>query len=174
MYWLKESIGEEKVNRALARFLAAHAFKPAPYPTSLDFLRLLREEAGPQYDGLITDLFERITLVDVKTTAARATKRADGRFDVTLDVQARKLYADGTGKETEAPMDEPFDVGVFTAEPGKKDFKADSVLRFERRPIKSGTQTITLTVDKAPTYAGVDPYNKRIDRNSDDNVIKVQ
>ena len=174
MYWLKESIGEEKVNRALARFLAAHAFKPAPYPTSLDFLRLLREEAGPQYDGLITDLFERITLVDVKTTAARATKRADGRFDVTLDVQARKLYADGTGKETEAPMDEPFDVGVFTAEPGKKDFKADSVLLFERRAIRSGTQTITLTVDKAPTYAGVDPYNKRIDRNSDDNVIKVQ
>ena len=174
MYWAKEVIGEEKVNRALARFLKAHAFKPAPFPTSLDFLRILREEAGPQHADLITDLFERITLVDVKTTAARAVTRADGRYDVTLEVQARKLYADGKGKETEAPLDEPFDIGVFSAEPGKKDFKANSVLLFERRAVRTGTQTFTVTVDKQPKFAGVDPYNKRIDRNSDDNVMPVE
>jgi aminopeptidase N/ABC-type transport system involved in multi-copper enzyme maturation permease subunit len=174
MYWLREVVGVDKVNRAMARFLNEHAFKPAPYPSSADFLRILREEAGPQHDALITDLFERITLVDVKTTAARTTKRPDGRYDVTLDIEARKLYADGKGKETEAPLDEPFDVGVFSAEPGKKDFKAESVLLFERRPIHTGKQTLTLTVDKLPKYAGVDPYNKRIDRNSDDNVKPVE
>jgi ABC-2 type transport system permease protein len=174
MYWLKEAVGEDKVNRALARFLKEHAFKPAPYPSSLDFLRVLREEAGPEHDALITDLFERITLVDVKTTAARAEKRADGRYDVTLEVEARKLYADGKGKETEAPLDEPFDLGVFTAEPGKKDFKAESILLFERRPIRTGKQSITVTVDRLPKFAGVDPYNKRIDRNSDDNVRRVE
>jgi aminopeptidase N len=174
MYWLKEVVGEEKVNRALARFLKEHAFKAAPYPSSLDFLRVLREEAGPEHDALITDLFERITLVDVKATAAHATKRPDGRYDVTLDIEARKLYADGKGKETEAPLDEPFDIGVFTAEPGKKDFVADSVLLFERRQIHTGTQSVTVTVDKAPKFAGVDPYNKRIDRNSDDNVTRVE
>jgi aminopeptidase N/ABC-type transport system involved in multi-copper enzyme maturation permease subunit len=174
MYWAKEVIGEEKVNRALARFLKEHAFKPAPFPTSLDFLRVLREEAGPQHADLITDLFERITLVDVKATSARAVKRADGRYDVTLEVQARKLYADGKGKETEAPLDEPFDIGVFAAEPGKKDFKADSVLLFERRRVRTGKQIFTVTVDKQPKFAGVDPYNKRIDRNSDDNVMPVE
>lgn len=174
MYWLKEMVGEEKVNRALARFLAAHAFKPAPYPSTLDFLRLLREEAGPEHDALITDLFERITLVDVKTTAARAVRRDDGRYDVTLEIEARKLYADGKGKETEAPLDEPFEIGVFTAEPGKKDFSAQSILFFERRPIRTGRQTVTLTVAQAPRFAGVDPYNKRIDRNSDDNVRRVE
>ncbi len=174
LYWLREVVGTEKVNRALSRFLAAHAFKPAPYPTSEDFLKILREEAGPENDGLITDLFERITLVDVKTTAVRVSPRPDGRFDVALDVTARKLYADGKGKETEAPMDEPFDVGVFTAEPGKKEFDKDSILLFERRPIKSGTQTVTVTVDKLPKFAGVDPYNKRIDRNSEDNVLKAE
>jgi aminopeptidase N len=174
MYWLKEVVGEETVNRALARLLAAHAFKPAPYPSTLDFLRELRAQAGPQHDQLITDLFERITLVDVKTTAARAARRADGRYDVTLDVEARKLYADGKGKETEAALDEPFDIGVFAAEPGKKDFTAASVLWFERRPIRSGRQTLTVTVDREPRFAGVDPYNKRIDRNSDDNVKRVE
>jgi aminopeptidase N len=174
MYWLKEVVGEDTVNRALARLIRAHAFKPAPYPNANDFLRLLREEAGPQHEALIADLFEHITLVDVKTTAARAVKRPDGRFDVTLEVEARKLYADGKGKETEAPLAEPFDIGVFTAEPGRKDFSAASVLVFERHAIRTGRQTLVLTVDREPKFAGVDPYNKRIDRNSDDNVTRVQ
>jgi ABC-2 type transport system permease protein len=173
MYWLKEVVGEAVVNRALQRLLQQHAFKPAPYPRSTDFLRLLREEAGPAHDALITDLFERIVLVDAKATAARATKRADGRWDLVLDVEARKLQADGKGAETEQPLDEPFDIGVFSDEPGKKGFKPASVLLMERRRISSGTQRLTLVVDRQPRWAGIDPYNKRIDRNSDDNLKKV-
>jgi len=44
----------------------------------------------------------------------------------------------------------------------------------QRQPIKTGTQTVTVVVAKLPTYAGVDPYNKRIDRNSDDNLKEVE
>jgi ABC-2 type transport system permease protein len=47
------------------------------------------------------------------------------------------------------------------------------VLLFERRALVDGRQTVTVTVDKAPLWAGVDPYNKRIDRNSDDNLARV-
>jgi len=101
-------------------------------------------------------------------------KRADGRYDVAIEIEAHKLYADGKGVETEAPLDEAFDVGVFTAEPGKAGFTAASVLRMERRPIHTGKQSVTLVVDKPPRYAGVDPYNKRIDRNSDDNLTAVE
>ena len=43
----------------------------------------------------------------------------------------------------------------------------------ERRPIRTGVQTLTFTVDKAPTWGGVDPYNYLIDRNSDDNLLKA-
>jgi hypothetical protein len=32
---------------------------------------------------------------------------------------------------------------------------------------------VTFVLDKLPTHVGVDPYNKRIDRNSDDNLTKV-
>ena len=174
MYWLKEVVGEEVVNRALAKLLKEFAFKAAPYPNTRDFLRILRAEAGPQHDALITDLFEKITLLDLKATAATATKRADGRYDLVLEVEARKLYADGKGQETEAPLDEPVDIGVFSAEPGKEGFGAASVLHFERLPVRSGKQSITLVVDKAPAFAGVDPYNKRIDRISEDNLAKVE
>ena len=173
MYWLKEVVGEEKVDRALAKMLEQHAFKAAPYPNTRDFLALLRAEAGPEHDQLITDLFEKITLLDVKAGEAKAVRRADGRYDVSFEVTAKKLYADGKGKETEAPLDEPFDIGVFSAEPGKPGYSASSVLSFDRRRITTGKQSITVTVDQPPRFVGVDPYNKRIDRNSEDNLAKV-
>jgi aminopeptidase N len=173
MYWLREVVGEDAVNRALAKLIAAHGFRAAPYPNTTDFLKLLRAEAGPQHDALVADLFERITLFDARVADARAVKRADGRWDVTFDVEAKKLYADGRGRETEAPLDEEFEIGVFSAEPGKKDFDAKSVLLFERRRVTTGRQAVTVTVDREPRFVGVDPYNKRIDRNSDDNVTRV-
>ena len=174
MYWLKEVVGEATVNRAMARMLQQHAFKNAPYPNTLDFLKLLREEAGPEHDALIDDLFLKITLLDVKAAKATRVKRPDGRWDVSFTVDAKKFYADGKGKETEAPLDEPFDIGVFSAEPGKAGYTAKSVLAFTRQRVKTGQQTVTVTVDQPPLWVGVDPYNKRIDRNSGDNLTKVE
>lgn len=174
LYWLKEVVGEDTVNRAMAKMLQQHAFKTAPYPNTTDFLRLLRAEAGPEHEQLITDLFEKITLVDAKAGNAKATKRADGKYEVTFEVEAKKFYADGQGKETEAPLDEPFDIGVFSAEPGRPGYTAASVLSFARQRIKSGKQTVSVVVDQPPAFVGVDPYNKRIDRNSADNLAKVE
>ncbi|HEX5683110.1 MAG TPA: M1 family aminopeptidase [Ideonella sp.] len=174
MYWLKEVVGEDKVNRAMARLLQEFAFKAAPYPNTTDFLRLMREEAGPEHEQLIVDLFEKITLWDVKATKPEVTKRADGKYEVRFEVEAKKLYADGQGKETEETLDEPFDIGVFSAEPGRPGYTAASVLSFARQRIRTGKQMITVLVDQPPAFVGVDPYNKRIDRNSEDNLAKVE
>jgi aminopeptidase N len=173
MYWLKEVVGEAQVNRAMARLLQQYAFKPAPYPNTLDFLKLLREEAGPEHNALIDDLFLKITLLDVKAVNGKSVRRADGQYEVSFDVEAKKFHADGKGKETEAPLDEPFDIGVFSAEPGRPGYTAQSVLASTRQRIHSGKQTVTLTVAQPPLWVGVDPYNKRIDRNSADNLIKI-
>ncbi len=174
MYSLKEIVGEAAVNRAMQKLLAAFAFKPAPYADTRDFLRLLRAEAGPTHEQLIVDLFEKITLFDLKATDAKAMKRADGKFEVTFTVDAKKMVADGKGKETESALNELMDIGAFSAEPGKKGFTRESVLLMERRPLKSGKQQITLLLDRAPAWVGVDPYNMRIERNSDDNLSTVE
>ena len=174
MYWLKEVIGEDVVNRTLQKLLAQFAFKPAPYPSATDFLTLLRAEAGPQYDGLITDLFEKITVYDMQASDAKAKRLPNGSYQVSFTVTARKLYADGQGKETEAPLDEPFDVGAFTAEPGRKGYTNKAALLLERRAMRSGKQTVTLVVNHEPKFVGIDPYNMRIDRNSDDNLTTVE
>jgi aminopeptidase N len=173
MFWLKEVVGEEVVNRALQKLLQEFAFKPAPYPSATDFLRLLRAEAGPQHEQLITDLFEKITLYDLKASDAKAKRLATGKYEVSFKVSAAKKYADGKGDETDAQLAEDFDVGAFKAEPGKKGYKSESAMLLERRPMQSGDQTVTLVLDELPKYVGVDPYNKRIDRDSNDNLTAV-
>ena len=43
----------------------------------------------------------------------------------------------------------------------------------QARPIPGGAQKITLKTARKPAFAGVDPYNFYVDRNSDDNVRAV-
>lgn len=173
MYLLRDQLGEDTVNRALRRVLAQYAFKGAPYARSLDLIAALRAEAPADKQALITDLLEKITLYDIKTTGVTATRRQDGRWDVAVTVDARKLYADGQGKETDAPLNEQIDIGLFTAEPGKGAFSQTDVILLERRPIRTGVQTLRFITTREPKFAGADPYNKWIDRNSDDNVRAV-
>jgi aminopeptidase N len=173
MYRLKEAVGQDVVDRSLRRLIAQFAFKPAPYPSTKDFLKILREEAGPKYNQLITDLFEKITIYDLKAAGATWKKRADGKYDVAVSVEAHKFYADGKGKETETPMDEQVPIGAFLEEPGKKDFGKSKVLYLQNQHIVSGKETIHLVTDRAPAFAGIDPYNEWIDRNSDDNVTSA-
>ncbi|MBO9710342.1 MAG: aminopeptidase [Caulobacter sp.] len=174
MYRLADEIGEANVNAALREMLAAYAFKGPPYPTMIELIAAFRRHAPADKQALITDLFEKITLYDLKTTSAKTHRLADGRYQTTLVVEARKLYAQGKGQETPAPMAEPMQVGLFTLEPGKKDFGPDKVIAVERRVIRSGTQTLTFVTKVAPRVAGVDPYNMVIDRNGDDNVARVE
>jgi ABC-2 type transport system permease protein len=174
MYLLQKRLGEDAVNRALKKLLARYRFKGAPYPRSLDFIAMLRAEAmTPEEQSLITDLFERVTLYDLKVTQPTATRRPDGKWDVTVPIEARKFYVD-KGAEAETPLAEHIEVGLFTAEPGRDAFSQSSVILMERHAIRSGRQVLRFVSVRKPAYAGVDPYNFYIDRNSGDNVVGVR
>jgi ABC-2 type transport system permease protein len=173
MYLLQERLGEAAVDRALARFLAKWRFKGPPYPRSIDLIAEFRKEAKtPEQQQLITDLFERITIYDLKVTDAVSRKDAGG-WTTTLTVAADKYYANGKGVETKTALNEPIEIGLFTARPGIGAFSSRDVIAMQRLPIHSGKQTITVHSRVKPAFAGVDPYNFYIDRNSDDNVKDV-
>jgi aminopeptidase N len=173
MYLLQQRLGEAAVDRALSRFLAKFRFKGAPFPRSVDLVNEFRKEAKtPEQQQLITDLFEKITLYDLKVKDA--TTRNDGdSWVTTLTIAADKYYANGKGKETKAKLDEPIEVGLVTARPGLGAFSSKDVIVMNREPIHSGMQKITVRTKVQPLYAGVDPYNFYIDRNSDDNVKEI-
>lgn len=174
MYLLQERMGEDAVNRALRNLLARYRFMGPPYPRSIDPVNLLRAEAKTTEDqNLITDLFERVILYDLKTTEPTAVRRADGRWDVTVPVVAKKYSVDERGAETETPFDERIEVGLFTEEPSSKAFGSKDVIVMERRPIRPGAQVLKFVTDRKPVYGGIDPYSYYIDRNSGDNVLPV-
>jgi ABC-2 type transport system permease protein len=173
MYALKDAIGETMVNRVLAQLVKEHAFKTSPYTTSRDFIRLLRKQAGREHQQLITDLFERVTLWDLKVAGSEASPTADGRWRIRIDLQARKLQADASGNEKEVPLDQAIDIGLFTADPGAGIFAARDVIRLEKHRVTGGAQSIEVIVDRKPSFVGVDPYIKLIQRNKSGNVAPL-
>ena len=175
MYLVQERLGEAAVNRALRSLLDRYKFKGAPYPRSVDLVEALRAEARTKEDqDLITDLFERVILYDLKVTEPTAVQRADGKWDVTVPVDARKYAVDQRGAEAETTLAERIEVGLFTEDPGFSPFDAKNVIMMERRPIRSGVQVLKFVTDRKPTHAGIDPYNYYIDRNSADNVRALE
>lgn len=174
MYLLQDRLGEDRVNAALRTLLDRYRFKGAPYARSTDLVdALLAIARTPAERELVLDLLTRITVYDLKATAATTRKLPDGRWETQLTVDAGKAYADGRGAERAAPLNDAINVGVFAQRPGLGAFSTSDVISVERRPIVSGRQTVRILTTRRPAFAGVDPYNFYIDRNSDDNVVPV-
>jgi len=174
MYTLADYIGEDKVNLALHNFLMQYRYANAsntqttPYPDTRQFVAALREQTSPQLQYLIDDGFESIVLYDNKTISATVTPTPDHKFKVTLVVQARKVKADGNGNETPMSLNDSIEIGVFK---GKKD--EEQPLYLEKKRLTQEKNTFEIVVDEQPTRAGIDPYNKLVDRVADDNMIDV-
>ena len=171
-YRLREELGEDRLNRALARFVRDKGYQQPPYTTSAELLAYIRAEASPQQQGLVTDLFEKISFYDNRVESAVARRRNDGKYEVTLDLHAAKRHADGKGKETAVKLDDWIEVGVFARGPSGEE-RDEKVLYLERHHVTAEEPTIKVVVDAEPHEAGFDPYNKLIDRVSSDNRKRV-
>ncbi len=174
LYALSDYIGEDKLNLALQNFLLQYRYANATgeqsgvYPDTRQFVAALRAQTPPELQYYITDAFESIVLYDNKALSATVSETPDKKYKVTLTVQARKLKSDGNGVETPMPMNDFIDVGLFT---GKKD--QEKVLYLKKEKFTAEKQTFEILVDQMPTRAGIDPQNKLIDRDADDNTIDV-
>jgi hypothetical protein len=171
MYTLRREIGEARVNAALRRYAERYRGAGPPYPAARDLYAELRAVTPAAQQGLLRDLFETVTLWEVEARQARVERTGGGAYRVTLDVAARKLRADSAGRETEVPMDDLVEIGVFA--PGE-DGGRGAPLHLARHRIRSGRQTITVTVPRQPALAGIDPYRRLIDRRRDDNLVEVR
>jgi ABC-type transport system involved in multi-copper enzyme maturation permease subunit len=167
-YRLRDEIGEEALNRALKRFLQDKGYQESPFTTSAELLDYIRAEAPASKHALIADMFEKIVFYDNRVLEAKAKKRADGQWDVTMKLHLAKMEADGKGKETPRAYDEPVEIGVFARAKGAKEAD-ERVLLLEKRVLTGDNPVVTVTVKEQPFEVGIDPYNKMIDRVSRDN-----
>ena len=164
MFALQDYIGEEKVNEALQTCIKDWAYREDQYITSADLLKYFRAVTPDSLQYIIKDMFETITLYENRTTAATYEKVGD-QYKVTVDVSAIKYRADSLGTETEIPINDWIDVGVI----GKDEQGKEKVLSLKKYKIDTKEMSFDIIVDELPIKAGIDPINKLIDRNPEDN-----
>lgn len=172
LYYLKEMIGEEAVNRALRSVLRRYGYAQPPYPASYSLVDALREQTPPNLQYLIEDLFEEITIFSNRVGSASATRLADGRYEITLSVQAHKFRADERGGESEVPLDDWIEIGAFASP--EKGRRFGRTLYREKMRITSSDSTFSFLTSEMPEKAGVDPFLLMIDRIPDDNLKNVK
>lgn len=163
---LKELLGEETLNRALRSFVAAQS-GPAHQPKIDDLLQSIEVVTPPENRALVNEWTRDVILYDLSMTSVNTRRLPDGRFEVTMQVNVHKSRAD----ERELPVDESIEIGIFATDPDVA--SANDILHLAAHPLHNGANTITVIVDKQPSYAAIDPYLTRIDRNRFDNVKSV-
>ena len=175
MYALRDYIGEQRMNAAIRGFLNAEKFRGPPYPTSLELVDSLRAATPDSLRYLIKDLFETITLYELKADSAIATDAPGGGYRLDLYVTSKKLRADSLGAETPITMRDWVDIGVYTRPArGQKAPDKDGVsVYLAKHQIHDGEQHIVLTTAQLPSRAGIDPLHKLISRLTAENTIGV-
>jgi len=160
-------------------FLDDYGLQGPPYPTTKTLTNVLRDAAGPEYDQLITDQWDRVVWwkYSFDGDGPSLTETADGKWRVTFTVKTDKdikteemetaeSWADVDGEV----LNEPLEIGVYSEEP-KKLWSAWTEL--ERVWITEAEQTITLELDEKPSYIAIDPRRLMLERNVDDNVQSI-
>lgn len=193
MYALSDFIGEKKMNNVLKSYIQKVGFQDAPYTNSIELVSLFNEATPDSLKYVIKDMFETITLYDNKITKVTSTKLASGKYKVDLEFEVAKYRANDQGKRIykedggkaltylkkgdkkaieSLPLQDYIDVGIFT-EKEVKDKKSEKILHLKKYKINKIDNKMSIVVDEKPIEVGIDPYNKLIDTNSEDNRKKI-
>ena len=166
MYALRDYIGEDKVNLALKRFVNAHAYKDPPYPTSIDLMNQFKAVTPDSLQPMLYDMFESITLFNNRVSDASYRQIENGNYVLYLTIESNKFRADSIGVETEIPVDDWIDIGVY--EKGNKE--RSKPIYYKRHKIDKSKIEFQLVLEEEPGKAGIDPNYLLIDRFPGDNI----
>jgi hypothetical protein len=148
MYYLKEMIGEEKVNQALRNLLDSFAYRQPPYPVSPAAIRAFRSVTPDSMQYVISDLFENITLFANRMMEANV-KQVGKEYEVTLKTTTEKFRADSLGKETPMPLADFIDIGIFGKPVSKNNIGQPILLK--RLKLTKKENEFTFRVKSKPT-----------------------
>lgn len=189
LYALSDYIGEKNMNNALQKYIQKVAYQEAPYTNSIEFVSYLNEATPDSLKYLINDMFKSISLYDNNLKNVTSRKLENGKYEVTIEANISKYRSDEKGKRIftdkfgkaltykirgekemieSLPLQDYIEIGIFTNKSNDKNAK-EKVLYLEKRKVTKINNKFVIIVDEKPTEVGVDPYNKLIDTNSNDN-----
>lgn len=188
LYAMSDYLGEKQFNEILKAYIAKVKFQEAPYTNSIEFVNHLKENTPANLHYLITDMFETITLYDNKVEKVEIKPLKNGKYqvDITFIVSKHKTTPKGkqiltddsnyylTGKDGKNiiksyPLNDYIEIGVFGEKILKNNYEHDNEIFNKKYLINKINNKVSIIVDEKPVEVGVDPYNKLIDRDSNDN-----
>ncbi|MFP2996318.1 M1 family aminopeptidase [Spongiivirga sp. MCCC 1A20706] len=192
-YALSDYIGEKTLNNALKKYVEKVKFQEAPYTTSIDMVNHIKAVTPDSLQYVIKDMFETITLYKNKVVDVTSTEMDNGKYKVDIEFNVSKYRNDEKGKrfygekegdtlsyktekmrkpELSVKLADYVDIGIFGEE--EIDGKTKEVeLYLKKHKVTTINNKLSIIVDKKPVEVGVDPYNKLIDTNSNDNRRKL-
>ncbi len=170
MYALKDYIGEDTLNAALARYVNKVHYQEPPYTTALQFYDYIKAATPDSLKETVKDLFERIVVFDNGIKSWSYAKTPDGKYKIMGLVKSDKTRSDSLGKAQPVNPHDWIDIGVF-AKNEKKPKAPGTVIFMKKIKIDALEQPFELVVDQEPYILGIDPYNKLIDKNTGNNIM---
>ena len=180
LWSLKNYIGPQNMREAIKGFLADYGLKGAPYPTTKTLTNVLRDAAGPEFDGLITDQWDRTVWWKLGFESKGGpilSETPDGKWRVTFtldldkDIKTEEMETAKSWSEIDGEqLNEPLEIGIYSNEP-KKLWSAWTKL--ETIWVTETNQEVTLILDGKPSYIAIDPRRLLQERNVDDNVQMI-
>jgi len=155
---IAEHVGQEQFTHVLQQFFREERFKANPYPSTSklvqQFLSAWQDAPSRQ---LIDELFKSVALYNLQILSARSTLRADGQYEVTLDIQGTRIERAPAGDEKSTPISVPVDLAILeetaSGKPGKE------IARERIRLDPSGHQThFTFATSGKPAFAVLDSH----------------
>lgn len=177
MYDLQDVIGEDKINTALKSFLNEFKyFEKGYYANSEDLYKAIYAVAPDSLKYKVDDGFKEIVLYENRVMNAKSKQLENKKWETTFTVNSKKIYYDDTGKELRTDTNlNLVDVGLFGEDIENEDkVMVKNPFHFQLKWLKPGDNSFNIITDQKPVKAGIDPYNKLIDRNSDDNLMTVE
>ncbi len=170
MYALRDYIGAETLHQILRNYLNEFKYAEAgqPYPTSAGLVSRIKQNIAVEYQYLVADLFENITLMDMRATQATVAEVED-KFEVTITGSVNKNRLSEVGDSETIAMNDLIDVALFDQQ--------GEVIYLQKHRFSGGDFELMIRVDSQsgtkPVSVGIDPYHKLIDRVPDDNRVGV-
>ena len=192
LYAMSDYIGEKKFNGVIKRFAEKYQFKSAPYPTAIEFVEDIKLVTPDSLQYVIKDMFETITLYDNEITDATYTKINEDEYLVNIKSLVSKYRSDKRGEKSYAsvagdslsftpkgkkkaisslPLADYIEIGIFGEE--NEETGEEEVLFLKKLKFTDIENNQSILVTKKPVEVGIDPYNKLIDRGTNDNRKKV-
>ncbi|NQY31430.1 MAG: hypothetical protein HRT69_18435, partial [Flavobacteriaceae bacterium] len=172
MLALRDLIGEKQVNAVLKTITDRHRSVNKMDANTIELLEEIYKITPTEQHILVDDWFKRVITYDLGIEESSYTELANGTYEITVKVKARRFETLDSGETKQISIDEPIKIGVFTTHPSA--VKDDSsILFYTSNQFNKEMTEIKIIVKEKPRYISIDPFGTRSDENLVDNLMKM-